>query len=120
MIIVAAESTELCWEVKIFLIDFIFCLDYTIAMPVTKTAKRALRGSAKKTIVNKSIVRGLESSIRKAKKGKAKDLVLKAISLADRAAKKKVIHKNKAARIKSQLAKLLPKSQPKKARSSKK
>jgi small subunit ribosomal protein S20 len=75
-------------------------------MPVTKTAKRALRGSKNKTDVNKLIVKKLEIAIRLAKKTK-KDVEIKtAISLADRAAKKKILHKNKAARMKSQLSKL--------------
>jgi small subunit ribosomal protein S20 len=77
-------------------------------MPVTKTARRALRGSKNKAAVNKVIVGGLEIAVRLAKKTKISDNVLKAVSLADRAAKKGVIHKNKAARIKSQLSKLMP------------
>lgn len=79
-------------------------------MPVTKTAKRALRSSKIKESVNKLIVSQLEVAIRKAKKLKTKDQVIKAISLTDRTAKKGVIHKNKAARLKSQLSKLLPKT----------
>lgn len=82
-------------------------------MPVTKTAKRALRGSTKKESVNKLIVSRLEIAVRTAKNKKAQAMILKAMSFADRAAKKKVIHKNKAARIKSQLSKLLPKALPK-------
>ncbi len=82
-------------------------------MPVTKTAKRALRGSTNKESVNKLIVSKLEIAIRTAKSKKTEASVLKAISLADRAAKKKVIHKNKAARVKSQLSKLLSKATPK-------
>ena len=78
-------------------------------MPVTTTAKRALRGSKKKTSINKVILGKLEVATRVAKKGKSAEKILAAISLADRAAKKKVIHKNKAARIKSQLSKLLSK-----------
>jgi len=78
-------------------------------MPVTKTAKRALRGSKKKESVNKLIMSTLGAAVRAARKGKAREKIIKAISLADRAAKKRVIHKNKAARIKSQLSKLLPK-----------
>lgn len=81
-------------------------VDYTIGMPVTKTAKRALRGSTQKRKVNKLIVSKLEVAVRLAKKGKSVSKIISAISLADRAAKKKVIHKNKAARIKSQLSKL--------------
>ncbi len=79
-------------------------------MPVTKTAKRALRGSKVKEGINKLIVSKLEAALRNARKTKTSVSVTKAMSLADRAAKKRVIHKNKAARIKSQLAKLLPKS----------
>lgn len=79
-------------------------------MPVTKTAKRALRGSIQKGIVNKLILSKLDSAIRQAKKSKTLVKITQVISLADRAAKKRVIHKNKAARIKSQMAKLLPKS----------
>jgi len=83
-------------------------------MPVTKTAKRALRGSKKKELVNKLTVGKLEAAIRQAKKTKTPASILKAVSLSDRAAKRKVIHKNKAARIKSQLSKLAgAKSAPK-------
>jgi small subunit ribosomal protein S20 len=87
-------------------------------MPVTKTAKRALRSSAKKSSVNKLITSSLEFAVRKAKKLRTKEAVTKAITLTDRAAKKRIIHKNKAARIKSQLAKLLPKPSTKKVKSS--
>lgn len=75
-------------------------------MPVTKTAKRALRGSARKFIVNEKLRANLEKAIRAAKKSKTKKDIVKAISLADRAAKKSTIHANKAARIKSSLSKL--------------
>ena len=89
-------------------------------MPVTKTAKRALRSSNRKALINKDIIKELEIVIRQAKKTKAADIVKKAISLADRAAKKNVIHKNKAGRIKSALSKLtkltkVAKSTPKKS-----
>jgi small subunit ribosomal protein S20 len=77
-------------------------------MPVTKTAKRALRGSLKKQSVNKLALTRLEVAIKKAKTSKLKKDIEKAISLADKTAKVKAIHKNKSARIKSQLAKLIP------------
>jgi len=76
-------------------------------MPVTKTAKRALRVSERKAVVNTLIISKLEMAIREAKRSKTLKAVSKAISFADRAAKKKVIHKNKAARIKSALSKLV-------------
>lgn len=89
-------------------------------MPVTTTAKRALRGSKKKESVNKLILGKLGVAIRIARKGRSAEKILKAVSLADRAAKKKVIHKNKAARIKSQLSKLLIKTTKPQSKTSKK
>jgi len=79
-------------------------------MPVTKTAKRALRVSKRKGTINKVILGKLEIAIRTAKKSKSAKNIAAAISLTDRAAKKNVVHKNKAARIKSALSKLLPKT----------
>ncbi len=75
-------------------------------MPVTVTAKRALRSSGRKAIVNSLIISRLEVAIRQAKKTKTEKAVKAASSLTDRAAKKKIIKKNKAARIKSSLSKL--------------
>jgi small subunit ribosomal protein S20 len=89
-------------------------------MPVTTTAKRALRGSKKKASINKVILGKLEIAVRVAQKGKTVDKVNKAMSFADRAAKRKVIHKNKAARIKSQLSKLLVKTAKIQSKTSKK
>jgi small subunit ribosomal protein S20 len=85
-------------------------------MPVTTTAKRALRGSKNKESINKILISKLEVAVRTAKKSKTVEKIVKAVSLADRAAKRKVIHKNKAARIKSQLAKLIPKTPAKPAK----
>ncbi len=87
-------------------------------MPVTKTAKRALRSSKRKEEINKKIFSGLEIALRVAKKTKKEKDVSKAVSMTDRAKKKNVIHKNKAARIKSSLSKLLVKkgSEPVKAK----
>lgn len=81
-------------------------------MPVTKTAKRALRGSKVKMEVNKTLIRRLEIAVRAAKKTKTINKVADAVSLADRAAKKGVIHKNKAGRLKSQLSRLLIQKTP--------
>lgn len=76
-------------------------------MPVTKTAKRALASSFKKAQINRQIIKNLEVALRLAKKSKTVKVISRAVSLADRAAKKKAIHKNKAARIKSALSRLL-------------
>lgn len=89
-------------------------------MPVTVTAKRALRSSKRKQVVNTKTNTSLEVAIRMAKKSKKQSDIQKAISLADRASKKKFIHKNKAARIKSILSKLASKSSTKRAPTKKK
>ena len=84
-------------------------------MPVTKTAKRALRVSQKKAIVNRETERRLDIALHKAKKTKSVSDINTASSLTDRSAKKHLIHKNKAARIKSQLSKLAAKKPDTKA-----
>lgn len=82
-------------------------------MPVTKTAKRALRVSKRKEAINKAFVSRLEIAIKQAKRKPTIKNVKEAISLTDKAAKKNIFHKNKAARIKSKLSKLV-KPAPKK------
>lgn len=81
-------------------------------MPVTKTAKRALRSSKRKAEVNSILRTDMLAAMRVAKRDKKTSDVVKAMSLADRAAKNKIIHKNKANRIKSSLSKLLPAVKP--------
>ncbi|MGD0523260.1 MAG: 30S ribosomal protein S20 [Candidatus Microgenomates bacterium] len=77
-------------------------------MPVTKTAKRALRSSKKKGQINSKVLSTLEIAIRAAKKSPTAKNTQKVISLTDRAAKSKVIHKNKADRIKKAFSKKMP------------
>ena len=84
-------------------------------MPVTTTAKRALRSSRRKMAVNKAALNRLEIAIRQAKKLRKKDKVTQAISYVDRAVKNKIIHKNKGARIKSTLSKIMHSPKPKKS-----
>lgn len=86
-------------------------------MPITKTAKRALRASKRKREVNVRISKKFEIAVRSARKSKSLKAVTSAFSLVDRAVKNKIIHKNKAARIKSSLSNLLPKSGSKKGKS---
>ena len=83
-------------------------------MPVTKTAKRALRSSKRKSLVNATILQRLEIALRVARKQKSLAKITAAVKLTDKAAKKKVIHQNKAARIKSSLSKLTPAPKSKK------
>lgn len=76
-------------------------------MPITKTAKRALRSSKRKEARNNQRKAELDVAIRQFKKKPTKKAIQKTVSLVDRAAKKNLIHKNKAARIKSKLEKIL-------------
>jgi len=93
-------------------------------MPVTKTATRALRVSAKKKTVNDKLKDRLEITLRVAKKKPSAKTISEAFSAVDRAAKKNLMHKNKAARIKSQISKFSvtkakPTSKTKKKKTSK-
>lgn len=74
-------------------------------MPVTKTAKRALRVSKRKASANSILRSRLEIALRMVKKSKKEKDAANASSLLDRAAKSNIIHKNKASRLKSSLSK---------------
>ncbi len=80
-------------------------------MPVTKSAKKALRVSARRKEENlaiKGLYKNAVKLVRKAVEQGTEDvqeLVSSAQSTLNRAAKSKTIHKNKAARLMSRLAK---------------
>jgi small subunit ribosomal protein S20 len=84
-------------------------------MPIIKSAKKALRTSIQNKEFNdltRAKVKGAVKGLKVAVKAKAKDastLLSKAFRELDLAAKKNVIHKNKANRLKSRLAKSLDK-----------
>jgi ribosomal protein S20 len=76
-------------------------------MPVTKTAKRALRSSGRKALINVKRTSSWEIAVREVEKKKTSESLKKAFSLLDRASKNKLIHKNKASRIKSRLNRIV-------------
>ena len=85
-------------------------------MPITSSAKKALRGSARKKLVNdrrqgemKSAIKKLKKLVSEKKSKEAKEFFAKAQKAIDKSAKKGVIKKNTAARKKSRLHKLLKK-----------
>jgi small subunit ribosomal protein S20 len=78
-------------------------------MPMLKNAKKALRVSQKKTVYNGQIKSKLKTALDEVKKSPAAASLSNAFSKIDRAVKKQVIHKNKAAHLKSSLSKLLKK-----------
>ena len=82
-------------------------------MPITKSAKKAVRGSLRKKGFNdrqkhdiKDIIKKIEKTVKTDKK-EAEKLLSLAFAVIDKAAKKGVIKKNNAARKKSRLSKLL-------------
>ena len=74
-------------------------------MPILKHAKKKLRQDKKRTIKNKKLKDVYKSFVKKAKEGKSDKALSKAFSAVDKAAKKNVLSKNKAARLKSSLSK---------------
>lgn len=81
-------------------------------MPNIKSAKKRVKTDAKKRIQNKEDISSMKTAIKKTKaeakannKEKAMDCLKDANKKIDKAAKLGLIHKNKAARNKSKLAK---------------
>ena len=85
-------------------------------MPITKSAKEALRQSRRKRVFNlrrlkkmKEIVKTAKELIKESKKNEAVKLLPKAYQAIDKAAKRGVIKKETAARKKSRLTKAISK-----------
>ncbi|MCE9517573.1 30S ribosomal protein S20 [Candidatus Nomurabacteria bacterium] len=82
-------------------------------MPITKSAKKALRGSLKKKAINdrnkklvKESIKTIEKLVKEKKKDEAKKLLPVAYSTIDKATKKGIFKKNTASRKKSRLSKI--------------
>ncbi len=85
-------------------------------MPITSSAKKALRSSKRKRIVNLAAKEKMAKTVKAVKKlvvGKTKEGTKEALTLAykalDKAAKNGIIKKNTASRKKSRLAKAIKK-----------
>ena len=85
-------------------------------MPITKSAKKFLRQSAKRQKKNlyykdkmKALVKEVRLLISQNKKEEAKKLMSSVFQILDKSAKKNIIKKNAASRKKSRLAKSLAK-----------
>lgn len=74
-------------------------------MPITKSAKKALRRDRRRAVINKLIKEKLKKVISLARKKPSQETLKQATSALDQAVKKGLIHKNKASRLKSRLAK---------------
>jgi small subunit ribosomal protein S20 len=82
-------------------------------MPAIKSARKKLRVDRKITSSNKKIKALINISIKKAQKKPTPKSIQEAFSVIDKGVKKNIIHKNKAARIKSRLSKLISKKSKK-------
>ncbi len=75
-------------------------------MPVIKSAIKKLKQDRKREKENDMLRDALKSAVRTAKKDKSSKSVAKAVSTVDKAAKHKIIHSNKASRLKAALSKI--------------
>ncbi len=73
-------------------------------MPITKSAKKALRQNVRKKAVNDARKKAMRDAIKKVKKNLTPESLSLAYKQLDKAAKKNTIHKNRASRLKSRLA----------------
>ncbi len=102
---------------KAFLLDFSLSFVYSSkTMAITKSAKRAIRGSQKKKVYNdrrkktmKEVVKEVKTLVLAKDKKTAQEALSKAYKAIDKAAKTNLIKKNTAARKKSRLSKMIKK-----------
>jgi len=76
-------------------------------MPVTKSARKKVRKDKKRTALNRNKKLALKETVKAARKKPTLETLRKAYSYLDKAAKTHLIHKNKASRLKSRLARLV-------------
>lgn len=76
-------------------------------MPLLKNAKKALRVSKRKAAINTKIKSKARTMMKKVRKTSAAEDLPAAYSAIDKAVKRNLFHRNKAARLKSQLSKVV-------------
>lgn len=82
-------------------------------MPNIKSAKKRLRSNERKRLYNRSVMSRLRTTIKtflglvESGEDSSREFIGKVYSYLDKAAKKNVIHKKKASRLKSRLSKKL-------------
>lgn len=79
-------------------------------MPITSSAKKKMRRDIRKKVLNATQKQLTKKAIKTARRNPNLDTFKVAQKSLDKAAKNNLIHKNKAARLKSRLSKLLKKS----------
>ena len=74
-------------------------------MPIIASAKKKMRQDKKREVRNDKIIKALKDVVKKTRISTTPAQLQKAYAALDSAAKKHIIHPNKAARLKSRLAK---------------
>ena len=78
-------------------------------MPTHKSAKKRLKTNEKSNVRNRVVKSQIRTVVKNAETSADEASLKEAVSMLDKAARKKVIHPNKAARVKSRLAKMAQK-----------
>lgn len=75
-------------------------------MPILKSALKKLKADRRREALNQTYKSKYKQAVKAARAKKSPALLTKAFRALDRAAKKNVIHKNKASRLKSRLSRI--------------
>ena len=75
-------------------------------MPIIASAKKKLKQDSRRTKINRSVITAMKKAVKTARLSPTPKNVQAAYSTLDTAAKKRVIHKNKANRLKSRLSQI--------------
>lgn len=78
-------------------------------MPTHKSAEKRLKTNEKSNIRNRAVKSHIRTLVKKAETSVDEASVKEAVAFLDRAARKRVIHPNRASRIKSRLTKAVQK-----------
>lgn len=89
-------------------------------MPVIRSAKKKLKIDRKRESANKKKETLIDSIIKKTQRKPTPESIRKAFKAIDKGVKRNIFHKNKAARLKSRLAKLINKKPLAKTKEAKK
>jgi small subunit ribosomal protein S20 len=88
-------------------------------VPVIKSASKKLRKDKKREAANEKVRKALKAVFKKALKSPTLPNINAAFKIIDKASKNRIVHKNKAARFKSKLSKLVKSATPKSTTSKK-
>ena len=106
------ERSKLCQVVKIRLLpgSRLLTVEFLLpGMPITDSAKKAIRQSERRRARNLRRNRTLKQVLKEFKKTPGKETYARLQKALDKAAKTGVIHRNRAARTKARLSRLLKK-----------